>query len=57
MKPNDLLSLEDVKLRLATQVSETELIDLLGLDIHMLIDALEEQILESWDDIIEELYE
>lgn len=57
MKANNLLTLEELKERVAAQFDEEMLLDILGLDIYDLVEALEEHIVENWDDVVKELYD
>lgn len=57
MKKNDFLTLDDVKSMIAAQMTEEMLLDTLGLDIFELVELLEDEITEKWDDVIAQLYE
>lgn len=57
MKKNDFLTLDDVKSMIAAQMTEEMLLDTLGLDIFELVELLENEITEKWDDVIAQLYE
>lgn len=51
------VTLNELKERLAGQFSELELLDALGIDIFELVDILEEQIQDNFDDLIDRLYD
>lgn len=51
------LTINELKERLAHQLDEVTLLDLLGLDIHDLVDILEDHIIENYDKLSDYLYD